>query len=276
MESDPKAEYARRAFDRLILRRTKEECLDLPEKTFIDLRVDLPSWQRKIYDDMRTQMVCEIEAMSGEQYRAFASTALAQLTRLSQIASNPTLLFPEAGGTPGKFEALDGLLADMLSVPGRKVIIWSNYVKTIEALVDRLKPYGVVALYGGTPTSERQDVAARFQTDPQTRVLIANPAAAGTGFTLTAATYTIYETLSWRYDHYAQSQDRNHRIGQSQPVTYVRMIAADTIEEAIINALERKSAMAQALLGDDTQASTIGQLTQQQMCDLLVGNRLPA
>ena len=67
----------------------KGECLDLPDKTFIDLRVDLPAWQPKLYDDMRAQMVCEIEAMSGEQYRAFASTALAQLTRLTQIASSP-------------------------------------------------------------------------------------------------------------------------------------------------------------------------------------------
>jgi SNF2 family DNA or RNA helicase len=275
MASDPKAEFARRAFDRLILRRTKEECLDLPEKTYVDLRVDLPAWQRRLYDDMRTQMVCEIEAMSGEQYRAFATTALAQLTRLSQIASNPALILPEVEGTPGKFDTLDGVVADMLSVPGRKVIIWSNYVKTINALIRQLAPYGVVALYGGTPTGERQDIAARFQTDPQTRVLIANPAAAGTGFTLTAATYTIYETLSWRYDHYAQSQDRNHRIGQSQPVTYVRMIAADTIEEAIINALERKSAMAQALLGDEGQMAAVSQLTKAEMCELLVNNRLP-
>ena len=81
-------------------------------------------------------------------------------------------------------------------------------------------------------------------------MLIANPAAAGTGFTLTAAAYTIYETLSWRYDHFAQSQDRNHRIGQSLPVTYIRLIAADAIEEAIIDALERKSGLARSLLGD--------------------------
>lgn len=276
MESDPKAGFAKKTFDRLILRRTKEECLDLPDKTFIDLRVDLPSWQRKLYDDMRAQMVCEIEAMSGEQYRAFASTALAQLTRLSQIASNPALVLDGAEGLPGKFEALDDLLADMLSVPGRKVIIWSNYVRTIETLLDRLAPYDAVAIYGGTPNDDRQGIASRFQTDPATRVLIANPAAAGTGFTLTAAAYTIYETLSFRYDHYAQSQDRNHRIGQDQPVTYVRLIAADTIEEAIISALERKSAMAQALLGDEASGGTISQLTQGEMCELLTTNRLPS
>ena len=116
-----------------------------------------------------------------------------------------------------------------------------------------LHPYhgerALAALGGG----DGQSVAAlvlRFQEDPDTRLLIANPAAAGTGFTLTAASYTVYESLSWRYDHYAQSQDRNHRIGQTQPVTYVRLIAADTIEEAVVTALERKSSLARSLLGD--------------------------
>ena len=61
-------------------------------------------------------------------------------------------------------------------------------------------------------------------------MLVANPAAAGTGLTLTAANYSVYETVTWRYDHYAQSQDRNHRIGQTVPVTYIRLLAADTIE----------------------------------------------
>jgi SNF2 family DNA or RNA helicase len=275
IECDPNAEFARKTFDRLILRRTKEECLDLPEKTFLDIRVDLPSWQRKLYDDMRTQMVCDIKAMTGERYQAFASTALAQLTRLIQLASNPTLLFPELADTPGKFDAIDALVADILSVPERKVIIWSNYVRSIEMLLERLRPYGPTALYGGTPTANRQNIARRFQEDPEMRVLIANPAAAGTGFTLTAASYAIYESLSWRYDHYAQSQDRNHRIGQTLPVTYLRLLAADTIEEAIIGALERKSSLARSLLGDTDMGGAINRLTQEEMCELLASNTLP-
>lgn len=275
LEEDPEGLFAKKAFDRLILRRTKEECLDLPEKTFVDIRVDLPSWQRKLYDDMRTQMVCDIQGMSGQQYRVFASTALAQLTRLSQIASNPALVFPKISGSPGKFDILDGIVADILSVPSRKVIIWSNYVKSIEALLARFQNYGAEAIYGGTPNDERQNIALRFQTDEKTRILIANPAAAGTGFTFTAATYTIYETLSWRYDHYAQSQDRNHRIGQSKPVTYMRLLAADTIEDAIVRALERKSVMARTLLGDEGGGSSIAQFTKEQMCELLLTNQLP-
>ncbi len=275
IEHDPQAEFIQHTFDRLILRRTKEECLDLPTKSFIDLRIDLPDWQRSLYDDMRTQMVCDIKAMSGEQYRAFASTALAQLTRLIQLASNPSLIFPELTNVPGKFEALDGVVSDIVSVPSRKVIIWSSYVRSIEMLLERLKRFGAVAIYGGTPADERQDIAARFQTDESTRVLIANPAAAGTGFTLTAASYTIYESLSWRYDHYAQSQDRNHRIGQTNPVTYMRMLAVDTIEEVIVQALERKSNLAKSLLGDDDEATAISHLTKEEMCNLLTNHQLP-
>lgn len=273
LDADPNATFARDVIDRLVLRRTKEECLDLPDKSFTDVIVELPAWQRRLYDEMRDEMICEIEGMSGEQYRAFAPTALAKLTRLIQIASNPALLFPDLSSTPAKFDALDGLVTDILSVPGRKIILWSNYIRTIEMLLERFE--GSAAIYGATPTAERQEIAARFQGDPSLRLLIANPAAAGTGFTLTAASYTIYESLSWRYDHFAQSQDRNHRIGQTEPVTYLRLIGADTIEEAITRSLERKSALARSLLGDSTVGDPVAQLTQDEFCQLLRTNRLP-
>jgi SNF2 family DNA or RNA helicase len=275
IEEDPSARFAKPVLDRLVMRRTKDECLDLPEKSFTDVVVELPGWQRKLYDDMRTEMVCAIRGMSGDQYSAFASTALAQLTRLSQLASNPALLFPETTQTPAKFEVVDGIVADIMSVPGRKVIIWSTYVKNIEALRARFADHGAVAIYGGVDAAERQDVAARFQTDPVTRVLIANPAAAATGFTLTAASYTIYESMSWRYDHYAQSQDRNHRIGQTLPVSYLRLIAADTIDEAVARALERKSGMARSLLSDPDAQYHLSRLTPEEMCSLIANNALP-
>ncbi len=270
VEADP--ESVRESVNDLVLRRTKEQCLDLPEKTFMDVRIDLPDWQRKLYNEMRNEMVCAIHAMSGEEYKAFASTALAQITRLGQIASNPSLLFPELNDDPGKFEAMDGIVEDLMAVPGRKVIIWSNYVATIEQLLKRYERFGVVAIYGGVEATARQDIAKSFQNDPAIRVLIANPAAAATGFTLTAASFTIYETLSWRYDFYAQSQDRNHRIGQTLPVTYMRLIAADTIEEAIIKALEKKSVLAGSLLGDQDAVPSVADLTKDEMCQLLMNN----
>lgn len=74
---------------------------------------------------------------------------------------------------------------------------------------------------------------------------------------------------------HTQSQDRNHRIGQTEPVTYIRLLAADTIEEAVVTALERKSVLARSLLGDRDLAAAATHLTQEEMCELLTGNRLP-
>ena len=258
-----------------VFRRTKAECLSLPEKSFADLRVELPAWQRNLYDSMRDDLVCEVRGMSGEQFRAFAPTALARLLRLSQLASNPALLVPTGPRVPAKFKEIDYLLDEMVRSSGVKVIIWSHYVGTIEALITRYADLRPVALYGSTPTTERQLVAQRFQSDPEIRLLIANPAAAGTGFTLTAAHYAIYETLTWRYDFYSQSQDRIHRIGQGQPVTYLRIIAADTIEEVIAEALERKSQLARALLGNPQGDAAIASLSPADFCELLVRNTLP-
>ncbi len=258
-----------------VLRRTKDECLDLPEKIFVDTKVELPPWQRRLYDSMRDELACEIATMSGEEFRAYAPTALAKLLRLSQIASNPGLILPTEPRVPVKFTEMDYLLDEIVHGGDEKVIIWSHYVATLEALLKRYDKLGCVSLYGSTPVAERQDIAQRFQTDPAVRVLIGNPAAAGSGFTLTAARYAIYETLSWRYDFYAQSQDRIHRIGQERPVTYIRLLGADTIEEVISAALERKSALARALLGDPQEAPAIAALSPKEFCRMLLENRLP-
>lgn len=149
-------------------------------------------------------------------------------------------------------------------------------MRTIEELNRRYADLGTVTLYGAVPAAERQSEAEKFQNDPKTLLLIANPAAAGSGFTLTAASVAIYETLSWRYDYYAQSQDRNHRIGQTLPVTYVRLIAADTIEEVIVEALGRKAAMARAILGDSQAAWSVSSMDATQFCEMLLTNRIPA
>ena len=264
-----------RKLDAYLLRRTKEECLDLPEKTFLDLFVALPPWQRQLYDTVRDGIVRNVKGMSADAFAAFAPTALTRLLRLSQIASDPALVFPDKGGDPAKFSHLDRVLEDLVVEGGRKVIVWSYYVGTIKKLADRYADLGTVTLFGETPTEERQEIVKRFQDDPGTRVFIGNPAAAGSGFTLTAATHTVYETLTWRYDLYAQSQDRNHRIGQSAPVTYIRLIAEDTIDEVIVQTLERKAAMATTILGDDFAGWPVAGVTPEAFCEMLRSNRLP-
>lgn len=270
-----RAESLRRRISPFVLRRTKAECLDLPAKMVTDIHVELPPWQRRLYDSMRDDLVCEVQSMSGEQFRAFAPTALARLLRLSQLASNPALILPTEPRVPVKLEELDHLVDEIVRGSGEKLVVWSHYVGTIEALVARYGELAPLALYGGTPAELRQGIVERFQADPTATLLIANPAAAGTGFTLTAACYAVYETLSWRYDLFAQSQDRIHRIGQRRPVTYLRLIAADTVEELIVEALERKSDLARALLGDTTAPMAVSKMTPTEFCEMVVQNQLP-
>jgi SNF2 family DNA or RNA helicase len=99
-------------------------------------------------------------------------------------------------------------------------------------------------------------------------VLLANPAVAATGFTMTASNVAIYETMSWRYDFFAQSQDRNHRIGQQRDVTYVRLIAGGTVDEKIVQRVERKMKAAAAML-DDGAGLADERFTKNQFVDLL-------
>ena len=259
-----------------LLRRTKEECLDLPEKTFVDINVPLPGWQRKLYCEVRDGIVRHVRQMDGEEFRAFASTAFTRLLRLSQIASNPALVNPDEKRVPAKFEELDRILRELIGSCGRKVIVWSYYVGTIKELVERYQHYCSVSLYGGTPTDERQNIVQSFQSDSKVNLLIANPAVAGTGFTMTAATYAIYETLNWRYDLYAQSQDRNHRIGQELGVTYLRLIAEDTLDGVVVQALERKAEMARRIVGDPDRGVSFANMTPLQFCEMLMSNTLPS
>jgi len=252
-----------------IMRRTKEECLDLPDKTFMDVMVELPPWQRRLYDGLRDEIAHEVRGMTRDEFAAFVPTAMSRILRLSQIASNPALVFPDESRTPGKFTELDRIIDEIVGANGRKVIVWSYYVRTIEALAARYAAHGAASLYGETPAPERQDLAARFQSDSTMRVLVANPAAAGVGFTLTAASYAINETLTLSYDLYAQSQDRNHRIGQRNPVTYIRLIADGTVEQGVLEALSRKAQMAGDVLGDAASTMLADQLTPEAFLALL-------
>jgi len=258
-----------------VLRRTKEECLSLPSKSFVDLSVPLPAWQRRMYDAVRDGMLDEVRGMSRDAFRAYAPTALTKLLRLVQIASNPALVAPGEQREPAKLAELDRILTDLIRAKECKVILWSYYVDTITRLAQRYQHLGVVTLFGGVPQSERQALVSSFQEDSGIRLFIGNPAAAGTGFTLTAATYAIYETLTWRYDLYAQSQDRNHRIGQEAPVTYLRLLATDTIDFVIAESLARKTRMAKRLVGDEEVGAAIADMTPEEFRDMLLTNRLP-
>ena len=108
-----------------------------------------------------------------------------------------------------------------------------------------------VDYYGLTPQDERQDNIRKFQSDPKCRFLVGTPATGGYGLTLTAANTVIYYSNGYDLEKRLQSEDRAHRIGQTKSVTYVDLIAEDTVDEKITKALRRKINIASEVLGEE-------------------------
>jgi SNF2 family DNA or RNA helicase len=235
----------------IVLRRTKDDVLDLPERMFEDREIRLTGEQGRLYRQMRDSFYGEIAAMDEVGFASKTMNILTRLLRLVQIASNPRLVVPGYTGDPAKFVELDSLLEDLIEGNGRKVVLWSYYVRNIREFLVRYDRYHPVAIFGEVELAERTRAVERFQEDDSVRLFIGNPQAAGTGLTLNAAHHAIYETLSWRYDLYAQSLDRIHRIGQGHPVTYHRLFGEGTIDLGISESLERKRLMASDAMGDD-------------------------
>jgi len=229
----------------------KEDCLDLPEKNWTKRQITLTPDQRKIYIQMKETALA---MLNGKQ--ATTMTVLTQLMRLHQI-------------TCGHFTADDGTiqriannrvneLMDILSEMEGKAIIWAHYQWDIKDIIKEIvKVYGpgsVVDYYGLTPQNERDANREKFQSDPKCRFLVGTPATGGYGLTLTAANTVIYYSNGYDLEKRLQSEDRAHRIGQKKNVTYVDIIAEDTVDEKIVKALRDKINIASQVLGEDLKS----------------------
>ncbi|MBC8411805.1 MAG: DEAD/DEAH box helicase, partial [Rhodobacteraceae bacterium] len=229
----------------------KEDCLDLPEKNWTKRQITLTPDQRKIYSQMKETALA---MLNGKQ--ATTMTVLTQLMRLHQI-------------TCGHFTADDGTiqridnnraneLMDILSEMEGKAIIWAHYQYDITSIIKEIvKVYGpgsVVDYYGLTPQDERQGNIKKFQDDPRCRFLVGTPSTGGYGITLTAANTVIYYSNGYDLEKRLQSEDRAHRIGQKKNVTYVDIIAEDTVDEKIVKALRKKINIASQVLGEDLKS----------------------
>ena len=109
--------------------------------------------------------------------------------------------------------------------------------------------------YGDTPQDERQDIVNRFQdVEDPLRFFVGQPRTGGYGITLTAATTVIYFSNSYDLEIRLQSEDRAHRIGQTNKVTYIDLVSPNTIDEKILQALRSKIDIAGQVLKEDTKS----------------------
>jgi len=229
----------------------KEDCLDLPEKNWTKRQITLTPDQRKIYIQMKETALA---TLNGKQ--ATTMTVLTQLMRLHQI-------------TCGHFTADDGTiqridnnrvneLMNILSEMEGKAIIWAHYQWDIKDIIKEIVkvhgPGSVVDYYGLTPQDERQDNISKFQDDPRCRFIVGTPSTGGYGITLTAANTVIYYSNGYDLEKRLQSEDRAHRIGKKKNVTYVDIIAEDTVDEKIVKALRDKINVASQVLGEELKS----------------------
>jgi SNF2 family DNA or RNA helicase len=236
----------------IYLRNLKVDVLpDLPDRSFTRLTVPLAPVQAQLYDAALGKLIEEIEAIDDKQFLKQLGTYLARRMALLRITSNPVGVFDHYDEIPAKLGALDELVTRLVERDGEKLVIWSCFTASLNAIVQRYEPFGAVR-YDGAVTSiaERREAVRSFQNDPDTRIFVANPAAAGAGLTLHAARYAVYESFTNQAAQYLQSLDRIHRRGQSREVEYFVLLADGTIEPTEFDGLVRKEERARELLGD--------------------------
>jgi SNF2 family DNA or RNA helicase len=227
----------------------KEDCLDLPEKTYVERQVELTDEQKKTYETMKS---AALALLKGKM--ATAPHVLTQLMRLHQITCGH-LKNDDDTITEIKNNRIASLL-ELLEETEGKAIIWANYVYDIKQIVSAIsKKYGedsIVQYYGAVPAEDRQKNIVKFQ-DPESPVkfFVGNPQTGGYGITLTAANNVIYYSNGYDLEKRLQSEDRAHRIGQKKAVTYIDLITPKTVDEKIRKALRKKINIATEIMGEE-------------------------
>jgi len=237
--------------DQFSFRVLKKDCLDLPDKIYTARYVTLTDEQRKMYNQIKEQALILLD--NGDLVSAPA--VITQLLRLQQIMSGhlktddgDMLTFPSS-----RMDALK----DILNEHDGKAIIWSRFRHDIQQITNMLnKEYGegcASAYYGDTSDDERNEIVRNFQESNALRYFVGNPATAGYGLTLTEANLVVYYANDFNLETRIQSEDRAHRIGQKNNVTYVDLITEGTIDERIVAALRNKIDIGAKVLGEQAR-----------------------
>jgi len=227
----------------------KDDCLDLPSKTYMKRIIELTDEQKKLYKQMKEKALA---VLNGKMVTSM--TVITQMMRLHQITCGH---FKSDDGDVQKVKSkrLDELLNVLDEVEG-KAIIWAHYRHDIESIVEEVKKKhgddSILTYYGDTSTEDRQKAIEKIQDlSSPVRFLVGTPQTGGYGITLTAASTMIYYSNGYDLEKRQQSEARIDRIGQNKPMTYIDIIAEETIDEKIVEALRRKINLATEIMGEE-------------------------
>lgn len=234
------------------VRRIKEDVLaELPTKQFEIVECVMTDGQRLLYEEARSELELYLRRIDNTVFRRSLATYFQKRSALLQICVAPDLV-GYRDQKSGKDDSLIELVQNILSDPGRKVVIWSSFTRSIDHICEMFFGYGVARLDGTvTDPKARQAAIWAFQNKPDCRVFVGNPAAAGAGITLTAASDSIYVSYPNQAAFFMQSLDRIHRLGQtSTSVNFYLLVSRGTLEEHVVKRLAEKQSTQSLLLGD--------------------------
>lgn len=229
-------------------RRLKEECLDLPEKIYLNEIIPMTPEQKALYHAVRKESIEELTRLMGEEggLTAAAEAAVVRLIRLRQISGgfDPYTQKPMAGGNP----KLDRMLELIEELNDEKVVIFCSFIPEIEAVAKALGD-SAVTYYGATDARTRADVVKQFMEDPAKKYFVSNAQTGGLGITLTVARRMFFFSNSFDLEHRLQGEDRIHRIGQTQTCFYTDF-ECGPVDRKIIAALKSKNTVKAEFLKD--------------------------
>ena len=230
----------------------KQDCLDLPDKIYTTRVIQLTEQQKKLYLQMKRFALAELKGRTMTSFNI-----LTQIMRLHQIICG--FMKTDEGRIIDVENTRVQELLSVLDETEGKAIIWCTYRHNILSLKDILREkYGELStdtLFGDTPDKKRMTLIERFQDKKSPlRFLIGNPQTGGRGITLTAANTVIYYSNGYDLEIRLQSEDRAHRIGQTNKVLYVDIFAEKTVDEKIIKALKSKINIAKEIMGEELKS----------------------
>jgi len=229
-------------------RALKKDCLDLPDKIYHTRIIPMSKEQAEVYEHLKNYA----RAVLGDEEATYANK-LTEIIKLHQVANG--FVVTDDGTIKDLPCSKITELHNVLEETTGKVIIWANYIHNIKQIKDSLvKKYGqksVVVYYGEVSVQQRHDNVHAFQNDSNVQFFVSNPATAGRGLTLTAATTVIYFSNNFNLEERVQSEDRAHRKGQTNRVNYINLISENTIDSFVLHALNNKLKLSAQTLGED-------------------------
>lgn len=232
---------------------TKKECLDLPEKIYTVRDVEITPEQFEIYKSMADSQFALLQ--QGEDFKEMSvQVVLTKFLRLHQILCG-SFTADDGQSYPIKNNRIQAL-KEVLEETSGKAIIWATYLQDIKMISEMLtETYGAdsfVTYYGATSSEDRTEAINKFQDpDSSVRFFLGNVQTAGRGITLTEASTVIYYSNNFSLELRQQSEDRAHRLGQKNNVTYIDLVVRNSLDEKIIKSLISKRNIANEVLKDD-------------------------